>query len=133
MDRDTPPLKFDRIWLALGAGFVALVVYLSLSTSTIDAGRFEDVKVGHFIAYFWLMFWYSQIFRGVRPRIALAVGFALMGVGLEYLQAMTGYRTFGYSDMRDNALGVLTGLALGWGAPGTLLARLERFHARRHG
>ena len=99
-------LGYRKLWLGLGAAFVALVIYLSLSTQTIDAGRIEDVKTGHFLAYFWLMYWYSQVYRGRAARFAIAAGLVAMGIGLEYLQGMTTYRTFAYSDMRDNAIGV---------------------------
>jgi hypothetical protein len=124
------PLAHRKAWLGLGAAFVALVVYLSLSISTIDAGRIEDVKTGHFLAYFWLMFWYSQVYRRLAVRFAIAAALVAMGVALEYLQGLTTYRTFAFSDMRDNALGVAAGLALGWGAGGTVLARLEAFYNR---
>lgn len=123
-------LGYRKLWLGLGAAFVALVIYLSLSTQTIDAGRIEDVKTGHFLAYFWLMYWYSQVYRGRAARFAIAAGLVAMGIGLEYLQGMTTYRTFAYSDMRDNAIGVAAGLAMGWGVGGTGLARLEAFYNR---
>ena len=124
------PLRYRRAWLAAGAAFVALVIYLSLSTSSIDAGKIENVKTGHFLAYFWLMSWYSQLYPRGPVRFAIAAGLIAMGIGLEYLQGMTTYRTFGYLDMRDNALGVAAGLALGWGPGGTVLARLESFYQR---
>ena len=42
-----------------------------------------------------------------------------MGIGIEFLQRMTGYRTFDVYDMAANATGVL----LGWAAA-VLLARV---------
>jgi hypothetical protein len=124
------PPRYRNLWLGVGAAFVALVVYLSLSTRSIDAGRIEDVKTGHFLAYCWLMYWYSQLYRGLAARLAIALALVAMGVSLEYLQGMTAYRTFAYGDMRDNALGVAAGFVLGWGPGGTLLARLEAFYRR---
>ena len=126
-------LGYRKLWLGLGAAFVALVIYLSLSTQTIDAGRIEDVKTGHFLAYFWLMYWYSQVYRGRAARFAIAAALVAMGIALEYLQGMTTYRTFAFSDMRDNAIGVAAGLVLGWGVGGTALARLEAFYNRSRG
>jgi hypothetical protein len=123
-------LRYRTAWLAAGAAFVALVIYLSLSVTTIDAGKIENVKGGHFLAYCWLMYWYSQLYRRLPVRIAIAAVLVAMGIGLEYLQGMTTYRTFGYMDMRDNALGVAVGLVLGSGVGGTVLARLERFYQR---
>ena len=118
-------MRYRALWLGLGWAFVVLVIYLSLNTDPIDAGRVEGVKVGHFIAYAWLMLWFSQIYRSMTARAALAMGFTFMGVALEYAQGMTEYRTFAYSDMGDNALGVGTGFALGWTALGNILAAVE--------
>lgn len=118
-------LRWRGGWLALGAGFVALVVYLSLAASAPDVGRMGEVKVGHFLAYAWLMFWYMQLFARLAVRLSIAAALALMGAGLEYLQALTPHRTFGYEDMRDNALGVLAGLALGTPVGPRILARIE--------
>ena len=64
------------------------------------------------MAYAWLTLWFAQVYPRVRTRLASAFAFALMGVALEYLQGMTSYRTFAYSDMVDNAIGVSIGLAL---------------------
>jgi len=72
---------------------------------TIDVAQGD--KLGHFAAYGLLMFLFCQIY--VR-RLAFALAFIAMGVGLEFLQGMTGYRTFDVFDMLANAVGV----ALGW-------------------
>ena len=88
-------------------------------------GRIEGVNGGQLVAYGWLMLWFSQVYRSISARAAIAIGFALMGVALEYSQGMTGYRTFAYSDMRDNVLGVGMGFALGWTRLGNLLAAVE--------
>ena len=45
-----------------------------------------------------------------------------LGIGLEYAQDLTGYRTFSHSDMWDDALGVAVGFALSF----TPLGRIER-------
>jgi hypothetical protein len=118
-------MKYRALWLGMGWAFVVLVIYLSLTPNPIDAGRIEGVKVGHFLAYGWLMLWFSQLYRPLKTRMAFALGFALMGVALEYAQGMTGYRTFAYSDMRDNVLGAGTGLALALTPLGNVLAALE--------
>ena len=119
------PLRFLNIWLGVGVALVALVAYLSLKPDPLDAGHFHGVKVGHFIAYATLMLWFSQIFRSTPGRIAVSLSLALLGVVLEYLQGATGYRTFAYSDMRDNTLGVIAGLTLGYAGLGELLGRLD--------
>jgi len=102
-------MRLRRFWIGCGFAFVALVIYLSLTPNPVDTGRIEDVKTGHFIAYAWLMWWFGQIYTARPTRIATAFALILLGVALEYAQGLTGYRTFAYSDMRDNALGVLMG------------------------
>jgi hypothetical protein len=104
-------LKLRPFWLACGAGFIVLVIYLSLMRNPIQAPVWFNFKIGHMLAYGWLMFWYLQIYRRWTQRAAIAVALCLMGVALEYAQGMTGYRDFAYSDMRDNAMGVAIGLS----------------------
>ena len=103
-------LRHRTFWLACGAGFIGLVIYLSLTPYPIQAPVWWNFKIGHMLAYCWLMFWYLQIYEGWRQRAWIAVGLCLMGVALEFAQGMTGYRHFGYTDMRDNAIGVAIGL-----------------------
>jgi len=124
-------LRFLNVWLCVGAALVAVVAYLSLTPNPLDAGRFHEVKVGHFIAYATLMLWFAQIFRSAQGRIWVGLSIALLGVLLEYLQGATGYRTFAYSDMRDNALGVIAGLALAYAGLGGMLGRLDGWLAHR--
>ena len=118
-------LVYKKTWLALGAAFVLLVIYLSLTTHPIDAPTIDGFKSGHVLAYGWLMFWYLQIYRSRGRVLSIALGLCLMGVTLEFLQGMTNYRHFGYSDMRDNAIGVVIGLLLGLTPMRNLLARVE--------
>ena len=68
------------------------------------------------------MFVFCQIYDQRRTRLAYAIGFIAMGVALEFLQGMTGYRTFEVLDMLANAVGV----ALGWSAALVLVALRAR-------
>ena len=102
------------------------MIYLSLTTHPIVLDAWEGVKIGHFIAYMWLMLWFAQIFPSARARIAWGIGFVLMGVALEYIQRTTGYRHFAYSDMVDNAYGVIAGTILAWTPLGRLFTRVNR-------
>ena len=106
------PLRFRRRWIVCGLGFVLLVVYLSLTPDPPDLGAPEGLKIGHLVAYGWLMIWFGQIYRTTRHRLLLAAAFCALGIALEYLQGMTDYRGFEYSDMLINALGVALGLAM---------------------
>ena len=118
-------LRYRPLWLAVGFGLVAVVIYLSLATEAPDPGRIEGVKSGHLAAYFVLMLWFSQIFRAWWQRLLIGVALTLMGIGLEYAQGMTAHRTFAYADMWDNAFGVVLGLAEAFTPLGTTLQRVE--------
>jgi hypothetical protein len=117
-------MTLRRLWWLCGWSLVAFVIYLSLAPRTIDLGRLAGVKPGHFLAYFGLMLWFSQLMPSLPRRCALAAGFALMGVSLEYLQDMVG-RDFAYVDMRDNTFGVLVGWLAATTPAGRLLQWLE--------
>jgi len=118
-------LKLRRAWLVGGTAFVLLVIYLSLTPRPLEVPNVGPFKAGHMVAYAWLMLWFAQLTR-VRDRILIGVALALMGVGLEYLQDFTGHRTFAYSDMRDNAIGVAIGFLLALTPLGGAARRLAR-------
>jgi VanZ family protein len=101
-----------RFWSALGIGFVLLVIYLSLAAPPRDIDLPDVFDVGHIVAYFWLMIWFAQIHRSAGRRWLLAAGFGVLGIALEYVQGMTGYRHFDHADMVRNFIGVALGLAL---------------------
>ena len=94
MDSQQMPLKFKLRWTILGLGFVLLVVYLSLTPDPPGLGAPKGLKVGHVIAYAWLMLWFAQIERATGRRLLLAATFCVLGIVLEYLQGMTDYRGF---------------------------------------
>ena len=102
-----PVLSRPRLWRFLGWFLVLVVVYLSLTPrpppSNIELGD----KIGHLAAYAGLMGWWLQIHR--RPE-RLALLFVLMGLILEILQNLSGFRNGDVFDMAANTLGV----GLGW-------------------
>ncbi len=118
-------LRFERFWLACGFGFVLLVVYLSLCHDAPNPGRMFEIKIGHFVAYGWLMLWFSQIFAAAPTRLRFAAAFCLMGIVLEFVQGLTDYRTFAYSDMLDNGIGLSAALVLAQTRLGNGLAGVE--------
>jgi len=99
-----------RLWLALGWAMVCAVVWLSLTPSPPEVDFKESDKVGHFLAYGVLMFWFAQLYTR-KTRFFYGAGFVAMGIALEFLQDALGYRTLDLTDMAANTLGVL----LGWG------------------
>jgi VanZ family protein len=103
-------MRFRKLWLTIGYALVAIIIFLSLTPSPPKLDIEQGDKLGHFLAYGTLMFWFCQIYAARSSRIAHALAFAAMGVALEFAQGMTDYRTFEVLDMLANA----TGVALGW-------------------
>ena len=101
--------RYRRIWLLLGWGMVAAIVVLSLIPVEVDLSEGRD-KLAHFAAYGGLSFWFGMIFGRRGLQLGIAVGFAAMGVALEFLQGLTDYRSFEIADMVANA----GGAGLGW-------------------
>ena len=112
LGRDGNRLRFSGWWTFLGVLLVALVVYLSLaSLSPSKVLAFpESDKIMHFSAYTAMMFWFGQIYRKRPALLFVALGLITLGVLLEILQGLSGYRTFEYLDMAANTLGVIFGL-----------------------
>lgn len=53
------------------------------------------------------MGWFCWLYRRPGARALHAAAFILMGIGLEFLQAQTAYRTYEVADMVSNTAGVL--------------------------
>ena len=105
------PLKLFPLWLLLGVGLIALVIFLSLTPKPPDLVDFTDGdKVGHALAYAALMGWFGQLYRGRWPLALFALGFVFLGVLMEYFQLWGGVRDFQYGDMGADTFGVV----LGW-------------------
>ena len=118
--------KFRRTWLVLGGVWVAAIVYLSLAPIPPQPIDFEySDKLGHVLAYGLLMLWFCQVFQKSAHRIQVALWLIALGVSMEFLQRMTGYRYFEYIDMLANSAGVLLGWALANTALGRIGAMLE--------
>jgi VanZ family protein len=98
--------------VAAGWAWAAAIAWLSLTPAPPDLDIEQGDKLGHFAAYGLLMFWFSQLYPQRTTRIAYAVGFVAMGIGLEFMQGQFGYRTQEAFDMYANTFGVL----LGWAA-----------------
>jgi VanZ family protein len=106
--------------VAAGWAWAGAIVWLSLTPAPPEVGISEGDKIGHFLAYGVLMFWFAQLYSGRRIRIAFALAFIAIGVGLEFIQAQLGYRSYDVFDMGANTVGVL----LGWAAA-LLLPRIR--------
>jgi len=97
--------------LAGGWMFAAAIVWLSLIPAPPQLNVEHIDKLEHVVAYGVLMFWFAFLYRGARARIGYALLWVAMGVGLEFAQRATGYRSFELADMAADMLGVLAGWA----------------------
>ena len=127
--RTASSLRLHSLWLTLGVFLIIVVIWASLTSDPPSTGfkfAYAD-KVSHLLAYAVLMGWFAQIFPARGTRQWLVIGFILMGVLLEYAQALTANRTYEVADMVANTLGVVLAWFLTRGAMGQLLFRFEQF------
>ena len=110
-----------RVWLTIGWLWVALVFYLSLMQHPPELIHFDGVdKLEHALVYAMLMLWFSQVYVEPGMRIKLMLSFVAMGVSIEILQGLSGYRYFEYADILANSTGIL----IGWGLAQTAMGRV---------
>ncbi|MCK7502149.1 MAG: VanZ family protein [Comamonadaceae bacterium] len=89
----------------MGWLLVALVVYFSLTPAPPSLPMDGGDKLGHVLAYAALMAWFSWLYSGLGMRLVCAVGFVILGIGLEFAQALTDYRSFQLADMGADCVG----------------------------
>lgn len=99
------PLR--TIWLTIGWILVFLIVYLSLTPDPIAVPVEQGDKFSHVAAYLVLMSWFANLYEGPPQRIICAAGCIALGVGLEFAQRWTGFRSFELADMAAGAAGVV--------------------------
>jgi VanZ family protein len=118
--------KYAKLWLTLGWLLVAVIIFLSLWPKPPQPLEFEQSdKLTHIIAYLTVMLWFANIYPQRSSQFQISIGFFVMGVYLEFLQGMTAYRTFSYSDMLANGLGIILALYLAKTRFATYLLRLD--------
>ena len=100
------------LFVAAGWSIAAIIVWLSLTPAPPHIDIEQGDKLGHFLAYGTLMYWFCLLYKRRATRIAYASLWIAMGVGLEFVQGQLGYRTYELYDMFANTLGVLIGWAL---------------------
>ena len=105
-------MKLRALWLAIGWGLVATIIWLSVTPRPPDLGVEHGDKLGHFLAYGAVTLWFGQLYPRLATRAAYAAGFIAMGIALEFVQRWLGYRSFEVLDMVADAIGVV----LGWTA-----------------
>ena len=125
-------LRLKWLWLGIGALLVAAAFTASLVSipASLKAFVLHD-KLAHVLLYGVLMGWFAQIFRHDLTRLLFVSGFVLMGIVIEYLQAMTPYRQFDVLDMVANSCGVLLAWALAYTWVGRMLEWVESLFLHR--
>jgi VanZ family protein len=117
----TRGLRWLPLWRGIGWILVAIIVVLSLMPAPPTAPGGD--KLHHFIAYFGLMFLFSQWHSGRQLKV-LALAFVLMGCIIEIVQPFTG-RYFSWLDIVANTTGVLVAWLLAMGSGGKMLYWFE--------
>ena len=103
-------LRYERHWQAAGWVMVLIVIWLSLMPKPPQMPSILGWdKAQHMLAYGSLMYWFGMCHvRHWRwPAFLLA-----LGLGLEFIQGASGYRSFDPYDMIANTLGVGVGLLM---------------------
>jgi VanZ family protein len=90
---------------------VLAIVWLSVTPHPPSVHVDYGDKLEHTLAYGVLMFWFCQIHSRRSQRAAYGLAWIVLGIALEYVQRLLGYRSFDVLDMAAGAAGVL----LGWG------------------
>lgn len=128
MNNERRMLRYWPLWAMVGWVLAGAVVYLSLVPKPPEFSEpLHWDKLDHLTAYAVLMGWFVQLYRTPRMHAFLAGAFILLGVGLEFLQHVTEYRTLDAMDMMANTLGVLSA----WGLARTRFALALQFLERK--
>jgi VanZ family protein len=90
-----------------------LLIYQSLNPSPPELPEWPLAdKMAHFMAYTWIMLWFGFIYKPGKKYILLGLSLVLLGVTLEILQGVSGYRSMEVWDASFNTLGVVAGWLL---------------------
>jgi len=119
------PLRFPRLWSALGWLFVVGVVIGSLVPGQSIRLVTIDDKLLHASTYALLMLWFSGLYRR-GFYVAIAAALCALGVTLDLLQSLTRTRSFDWYDVAANLAGILVGCALAFALVGGWCERIER-------
>ena len=119
------PLRFPKLWSAIGWLMIAAVIVGSLIPGPAVAAVGVNDKVMHAAAYFLLMVWFAGCYRRDRY-LTIAAALVALGIGLDTLQVLTATRSFDWYDVAMNCAGVVAGLALSWSLLGGWCQRVEQ-------
>lgn len=121
-------LKYRRIWLCLGIGWVTLIVYLSVADLTlpqVPGFDFSD-KLNHFLAYGFLMGWFGQLVKSWRSRWVFMAGLCVLGIAMEFVQGALPHRWFDVVDAAANTGGIVLAAVLLYAGADNILGWFEK-------
>ena len=120
-------LRFLRLWLSVGWLFVGGIIFLSLIPSPPETLSFQGGdKLIHLGIYAGMMLWFGFIYLPGGKYMIHGLIFILLGMLLEGIQGILGYRFFDYLDMLSNVVGVIIGWLLSRTRISFLLCNIER-------
>ncbi len=124
--------SYAKVWLTLGWLLIVIIIFLSLWPKPPQPLEFEQSdKLSHVLAYMMLMLWFANIYVQRSSQLQLSIIFFVMGVCLEFLQGMTEYREFAYTDMLANGMGILLALYLAKTRLASCLLRIDAWLGAR--
>ena len=111
-----PPLRYAKLWLAIGWLMIGYVIYESLIPQQWDFDYITPWwdKWSHLVIFAVLMLWFAQIYLRRRQRVWIALSLVGLGIAIEFAQEQTGYRSFEYLDMVADGIGAVIGYGLSW-------------------
>ena len=112
----------------MGYLYIVFIIIGSLmSLNNFDPIPYEHGdKWIHFILYFVLVSWFIQIYQQWSSQFLVLVLSIVLGMTLEVLQGMTGYRSFDYYDALSNSMGAASAFMLIKTPYSRLLYQLDR-------
>lgn len=120
------PLRWPRLWLvAWSLAVLALVVVCLVPLDGLPPLPDNSDKVEHLLGYFAMAASAVQLFRG-RALWRVAIGLVALGIGIEFAQGMTAYRSADPYDALFNTIGVVLGMATALTPWRDLLLGIER-------
>lgn len=118
-------------WLVAMA-LVGTICWLSLTSAPPQGPDFPSAdKFGHFLGYCCLSLWFGQLIHRRGPAALYALALVMLGIGLEWLQGVMGFRHAEWQDAVANTLGVVAGWWLCRTRLQSLWLRLTRLLAGR--
>ncbi len=105
------PLRYPKLWLALGWLLVVGVAVGSLVPGELlEAVTLSD-KLMHAGSYFLLMVWFGGLYpKRLHPLVGVVL--LALGIALDLLQGLTETRSLDVRDMLADLWGIVAGLAL---------------------